>query len=69
MFDFILLMVAFYALIGVVASGVLVSVGLKRIDPVLRSSSLGVRLLIFPGCVALWPIMLFKWVSVERKSA
>ena len=51
---------------GYVAAGALFAAafltwGVSRIDPVARQGTLGFRLIILPGVVALWPLLLFKW--------
>lgn len=40
-----------------------VVVGVKRIDPHALHGSWGFRLLIFPGAMALWPLLLRRWMS------
>ena len=52
-----------YLLIGVLAAVALQVSGLKRLDPAVTESSRGFRVLIFPGLVALWPLMLKRWLS------
>ncbi len=52
-----------YLLIGVVVAIALVARGVQRIDPAAREGSLGFRLAIFPGCVALWPWLLRRWLG------
>lgn len=37
--------------------------GVKRIDPHALHGSWGFRLLIFPGAMALWPLLLRRWRS------
>jgi hypothetical protein len=37
--------------------------GAGRIDPVAREGSWGFRALIIPGVVALWPLLLKRWIS------
>ncbi|MCA9303578.1 MAG: hypothetical protein KC996_05600 [Phycisphaerales bacterium] len=68
MLDLILLVLACYALVGILVSVPLVAFGIQRIDPVMRSSPLSARLLMFPGSVALWPIMLIKWFAARSVS-
>jgi membrane protein implicated in regulation of membrane protease activity len=51
-----------YALIGLVFAVAFVAVGVKRIDAQAVATSLGFRLLIFPGCVAFWPMLLRRWL-------
>ena len=51
-----------YAAVGVVFALLFVIRGVNRIDPVARDSSWGFRAMIFPGSVALWPLLLKRWV-------
>ena len=37
--------------------------GVGRVDPSARGGSLGFRLVILPGVVALWPWMLWRWLA------
>jgi hypothetical protein len=37
--------------------------GVARIDPVARESTRGFRVLLVPGAVALWPLLLVRWVG------
>lgn len=37
--------------------------GVQRVDPVARDSTLGFRLLILPGVVALWPLLALRWAA------
>ena len=36
--------------------------GVRRIDPAASEGTTGFRLLILPGVVALWPLLLTRWV-------
>ena len=38
-------------------------IGVKRIDPHAVNGSWGFRLLIVPGTMALWPLLLNRWVK------
>ena len=51
-----------YAAVGVVFALLFVTRGVNRIDPVARESPWGFRVMIFPGSVALWPVLLKRWV-------
>ena len=51
-----------YAAIGFLFALAFLTVGIGRIDPGARSSGLGFRLTVLPGVVALWPLMLVRWV-------
>jgi len=61
----ILIVDAFYLYIsiGLVFSLAFVTIGVKRADPQAVGSSLGFRLLIFPGCAAFWPLLLSRWIG------
>ena len=53
------------------ACGLLVGVlfvlrGVERIDGATGGTSLGFRLLILPGSVALWPLMAAKWRKAPK---
>ncbi len=56
---------ALYAYVGLGAAFALafVSIGVQRIDSQSIGSSLGFRVLIFPGSVALWPLLLRRWLA------
>jgi hypothetical protein len=55
-----------YLLAGVVFGLAFATVGVGRVDPAARDTSPAFRALIFPGSVALWPLLAAKWVG--RKS-
>lgn len=62
-----------YAGLGVLFAIAFVIVGVNRVDPVARDSGWGFRLMIFPGSVAFWPLLLYRWVHglpppVERNA-
>lgn len=42
-------------------------VGARRIDPHAAHGSWGFRLLIIPGAMALWPLLLRRWASGRRQ--
>lgn len=55
-----------YALAGVLFAIYFVIAGAGRIDSAARGARLGFRAFIFPGSVALWPILLIKCIRVGR---
>jgi len=57
------IIVGIYALIGVIFAIAFVTAGVARVDPAARGAPIGFRILIFPGAVALWPILLRKWMA------
>ena len=50
-----------YVAAGVVFAAAFVTWGVSRIDPVAREGTWGFRLIILPGVVALWPLLLIRW--------
>jgi hypothetical protein len=40
--------------------------GVNRVDAAAHGSSLAFRLLLLPGTIALWPVMVRKWLSARR---
>ena len=53
---------AIYMALGVLFAVPFVFRGVNRVDPVARESTRGFRLIILPGVVALWPLLLRRWV-------
>ncbi len=60
--NLVLIGVACYVVIGVCFAAAFVTKGVSRVDPVAADAPRGFRLLIFPGCAALWPVLLVRWV-------
>lgn len=52
-----------YAGLGIIFAIAFLFFGASRVDPVAKDGSWGFRLLILPGCVALWPILARRWWS------
>lgn len=55
--------VALYAAAGVVFAVAFLLLGITRIDNGAKGAGLGFRLLLIPGLIALWPLMLIRWLS------
>jgi hypothetical protein len=52
-----------YVVIGLLFAPAFVARGVTAVDPMATGSSWGFRLLIVPGTVALWPLLLTRWAS------
>lgn len=50
-----------YAFAGLIFAALFVAFGVSKVDSQSRGSSLGFRLLILPGCAALWPLLALRW--------
>lgn len=55
-----------YAAVGLAAALWMHAGALRRIDPLAATAPLGARLLITPGLVALWPLMLAKHAGARQ---
>jgi len=58
-----------YALVGAIFGLAFVTFGVQRIDSGAKGSGSGFRVLIFPGSVAFWPLLLRRWVGAQRDPA
>ncbi|HUI95527.1 MAG TPA: hypothetical protein VLX44_07225 [Xanthobacteraceae bacterium] len=57
----ILYCLAAYAAVGAVTAVAFVAVGLARVLPHPMPATLGARILLLPGSLALWPYILIRW--------
>jgi len=64
---FLLDLLALYAAIGVVTALGFITFGVTRVQA--ASVSLGARILILPGAVALWPYVLARWIKAGNNKA
>jgi hypothetical protein len=58
-----LIALGIYLLCGLAFALPFVFFGVKKIDPHATHGSWGFRLLIIPGTMALWPLLLRRWMS------
>ena len=61
--EWLVLIVAGYAILGLLFAGPFLVRGVTRLDPTARGTSLAFRLAILPGTVALWPVLARKWAG------
>jgi hypothetical protein len=52
---------AVYVAAGLVFAIPFLARGIEGLDPAARGSSLGFRLIVLPGVVALWPLLALRW--------
>lgn len=43
--------------------------GIARIDEAAQGTGWGFRVIIFPGTVVFWPLLLKKWIGIYKKAA
>jgi len=63
---FILILVALYLAAGLVFAIFFVTRGVTRIDESAVGSKWGFRLIIIPGTMVFWPLLLRKWLKATR---
>lgn len=56
-----------YVLIGLVFSFAFVFKGVSVVDSGARGGSIWFKLLLIPGSIALWPVLLVKWIKASKK--
>ena len=52
-----------YAALGALFAVAFLVAGVTRVDPGARSAGFAFRLAILPGLIALWPLMLVRWIA------
>ena len=62
-----LILFGFYLACGLLFAVPFVWFGVNRIDPPAAYGSWGFRLLILPGAMAFWPLMLYRWKKGVHK--
>ncbi len=63
--EIIILIAQIYCVIGFIVAVVFITVGLGRVERAARKAYL-FRLQILPGLILLWPIVIVRWVVLER---
>ncbi len=62
----LIIIVLAYAALGGIFTLALLARGLSRVDPSTVGAGLAFRMLIAPGCVALWPVLAVKWARAGQ---
>ena len=57
--------VEFYGLAGMAVAALFLTIGIDRIDASARGSYM-FRPLVAPGVVVLWPLVVLRWLALER---
>ncbi len=65
--DLILLIVGLYFAAGFVFAIPFVIKGVTKIDGGAIGSKWGFRLIIIPGTIVFWPLLLKKWIAVNKQ--
>ena len=55
-----------YLMLGLIVAILVQKQGLKKIDPSVEGAGIWFRVITFPGIVALWPVILYKWIKAPK---
>lgn len=58
-----------YLLCGFVFALVFIFIGLNKVDEGAHGSSVGFKIIIIPGTMIFWPILLKKWISASKQKS
>ena len=66
--ELFLLVLGLYFLLGFLFGLYFLFGGAVKVDPLMGDSKWIVRLLLFPGCIAVWPFLVFNLIRSKNKS-
>jgi len=58
-----------YLACGLLFASAFITIGVVKVDPAARGTSVLFRLLILPATVALWPLLAAQWIKALRQGA
>jgi flagellar basal body-associated protein FliL len=64
--NIILVIATVYLLCGVVFTAVFLFRGLQKMDEGTHGATVGFKIIIIPGCIVLWPVLLRKWLALKK---
>ena len=63
MVEILLIIVAVYLLVGVLFVIPFLMKGLNKVDQGAHGSTIGFKIIIIPGVIVFWPVLLSKWIK------
>jgi hypothetical protein len=66
--EMIFTIILIYLLCGLIFAFPFVVKGAAAIDETAHKSTLGFRLIIIPGTMVFWPVLLKKWLKASKKN-
>ena len=63
MVEILLIIAAIYLLVGLLFVIPFLMKGLNKIDEGAHGSTIGFKIIIIPGVIVLWPVLLSKWIK------
>jgi hypothetical protein len=67
MVEVVLIIVAIYLLLGVLFVFPFLMKGLTKVDEGAHGGTIGFKIIIIPGVIVLWPVLLRKWIKTDKK--
>lgn len=64
----ILIAVAIYLGLGVLFVVPFLAKGLTKVDAGAHGGTIGFKIIIIPGVIVFWPVLLNKWMKANRKT-
>ncbi|MBL0182535.1 MAG: hypothetical protein IPP96_09635 [Chitinophagaceae bacterium] len=55
-----------YLVMGMIFAIFFLSRGIEKMDTAAHGSGFGFRMIILPGTIALWPVLLKKWMNIKK---
>lgn len=62
----ILLILALYLVAGILFAILFLIKGIEKTDPAAHGSGWGFKLIILPGTIVFWPVLLHKWIQSKH---
>jgi len=66
--EMVLMLIALYLLSGFIFAIAFVIKGITVVDEGAHGGSAGFRIIILPGVILLWPVLLRKWINAKPTS-
>jgi hypothetical protein len=66
MVEILLIIATIYLLLGVLFVIPFLLKGLKKIDEGAQGSTIGFKIIIIPGVIVFWPVLLSKWMKTVK---
>jgi len=62
----VFIVLAVYIIAGIIFTIFFQVKGLSKIDEGVHGSTIGFRIIIIPGCIVFWPVLLKKWIITRE---
>ena len=69
MVEIILIVVGIYLLLGVLFVVPFLVKGLTKVDEGAHGGTIGFKIIIIPGVIVFWPVLLIKWIKANATKA